>query len=160
MGPPNRLCGPIFTPLQPALALSGIAVGMSAVPEFFVELFARYGYGVIFVGVLLENAGAPEPGHLGDNAVNLLGPKGGRALVERHRRLLHRSEARQRRVTGSFERHGAKTVFIARFVTGLQTVGALFAGMSKRSWPPSSCGTSSAPLPGAGRAPPRATSSG
>jgi undecaprenyl-diphosphatase len=133
-------------------------------PGFLVELFARYGYAVIFVGVLLENAGVPAPGHTvvlagaflaqggrlsigwvfavacvaaicGDNAGYWLGRKGGRAIVERHRKLLHLSEARQKWIEGFFERHGAKTVFLARFVTGLQTVGALFAGMSGMRWP-------------------------
>lgn len=32
-------------------------------PDFLVQLFAHYGYLVIFVGVLLENAGIPAPGH-------------------------------------------------------------------------------------------------
>ena len=27
------------------------------------ELLSRWGYGVIFVGMLLENAGLPLPGH-------------------------------------------------------------------------------------------------
>src|ERR671919_2595035 len=107
-------------------------------PGFLVELFARYGYAVIFVGVLLENAGVPAPGHTvvlagaflaqggrlsigwvfavacvaaicGDNAGYWLGRKGGRAIVERHRKLLHLSEARQKWIEGFFERHGAKT---------------------------------------------------
>jgi undecaprenyl-diphosphatase len=133
-------------------------------PESLLKLFARYGYAVIFVGVLLENAGIPSPGHtvvlggaflaqsgrlsilwvavtacvaaiLGDNIGYWIGRKGGRRIVERYRRLLHISEERQRWVEGFFERHGATTVFIARFVTGLQTFGALFAGMSLMSWP-------------------------
>ena len=32
------------------------------VPEWLIDLFARYGYAVVFVGVLLENAGLPVPG--------------------------------------------------------------------------------------------------
>jgi len=31
-------------------------------PEWLVDLFARYGYGVVFVGVFLENTGLPVPG--------------------------------------------------------------------------------------------------
>ena len=31
-------------------------------PEWLVDLFARYGYAVVFFGVLLENAGVPVPG--------------------------------------------------------------------------------------------------
>jgi undecaprenyl-diphosphatase len=33
-----------------------------------------------------------------------------------------------------FARHGPKTIFLARFVTGLQTVAALFAGMARMPW--------------------------
>jgi membrane protein DedA with SNARE-associated domain/membrane-associated phospholipid phosphatase len=132
-------------------------------PEHLAQLFARYGYAVIFVGVLLENAGVPSPGHtvvlggaflaqngrlsivwvfatacvaavLGDNIGYWIGRKGGRPLIERHARLLHLNEERIRWIESFFERHGAKTVFIARFVTGLQTVAALFAGMSRMRW--------------------------
>ena len=34
-----------------------------------------------------------------------------------------------------FERYGAKTVFVARFVTGLRVVGAVLAGASGLRWP-------------------------
>lgn len=133
-------------------------------PDFLVSLFAHYGYLVIFVGVLLENAGIPAPGHTvvlagaflaqqgtlsiwwvaglaaiaaiaGDNIGYWVGRKGGRALIDRHRRLLHFTEAREAWVRGFFERHGAKAVLVARFITGLQTVGALMAGVSHMTWP-------------------------
>ena len=132
-------------------------------PDFLASLFAHYGYLVIFVGVLLENAGVPAPGHtvvlagaflaqqgtlsiwwvaglaavaaiLGDNAGYWIGRKGGRALLGRHRRLFHFTEAREAWVRDFFERHGAKTVLVARFVPGLQTLGALFAGVSHMRW--------------------------
>ena len=132
-------------------------------PEFLVSLFAHYGYLVIFVGVLLENAGIPAPGHtvvlagaflaqqgtlsiwwvgaiaalaaiLGDNAGYWIGRKGGRALIVRHRRLLHFNEDREAWVRGFFERHGAKAVLIARFVSGLQTIAAIMAGVSRMRW--------------------------
>ena len=31
-------------------------------PEWLVDLFTRYGYAAVFVGVLLENTGVPVPG--------------------------------------------------------------------------------------------------
>ena len=34
-----------------------------------------------------------------------------------------------------FDRHGAKTVFAARFITGLRVVGAVLAGASGLRWP-------------------------
>jgi membrane protein DedA with SNARE-associated domain len=32
------------------------------VPDWLLDLFARYGYAVVFVGLLLENTGLPVPG--------------------------------------------------------------------------------------------------
>ena len=34
-----------------------------------------------------------------------------------------------------FQRHGPKTVFVARFITGLRVVGAVLAGGSGMAWP-------------------------
>ena len=34
-----------------------------------------------------------------------------------------------------FQQHGPKTVFAARFITGLRVVGAVLAGSSGMSWP-------------------------
>ena len=31
-------------------------------PEWILDLFARYGYAVVFFGVFLENSGLPVPG--------------------------------------------------------------------------------------------------
>ena len=82
-------------------------------PEWLLDLFTRYGYTVVFVGVLLENAGLPVPGEtvllgggamaqfgrlslvqviltaivaavIGDNIGFLIGRRGGRGLAERH----------------------------------------------------------------------------
>ena len=133
-------------------------------PSWLTELFARYGYAVVFVGVFLENAGAPVPGEtmllagaalsrygtlhlswvvaaaiagatLGDNLGFLIGRRGGRAVVERYGPLLGMTGPRLARFDRFFEEHGAKTVFVARFVTGLRVVGALLAGASRLSWP-------------------------
>jgi hypothetical protein len=82
------------------------------VPQWLVDLFSRYGYAVVFVGVLLENAGVPVPGEttllagaalaqmgrlsllwvivcatcgvLGDNIGFAIGRRGGRKLAEHH----------------------------------------------------------------------------
>jgi membrane protein DedA with SNARE-associated domain len=133
------------------------------VPGWLTDLFARYGYAVVFVGVLLENAGAPVPGEtmllagaalsrygslrlswvivaaivgatLGDNIGFFIGRRGGRVLVERYGALLGLTPPRLSEFDGFFERHGAKTVFVARFVTGLRVIGALLAGASRLSW--------------------------
>jgi membrane protein DedA with SNARE-associated domain len=133
------------------------------VPVWLTDLFARYGYFVVFFGVLLENAGVPVPGEtillagaalarfghlsifwvisiaiagavLGDNAGFFIGRRGGRRLLERHGRMLGLTRARLDQFDAFFARHGAKTVFIARFVTGLRVVGAVLAGASTLPW--------------------------
>jgi len=133
------------------------------VPAWLTDLFARYGYFVVFFGVLLENAGVPVPGEtillagaalarfghlslfwvisiaiagavLGDNVGFLIGRRGGRRLLERHGRLLGLTKARLDQFDAFFARHGAKTVFVARFVTGLRVVGAVLAGASTLEW--------------------------
>ena len=132
-------------------------------PAWLTDLFARYGYFVVFFGILLENAGVPVPGEtillagaalarfghlslfwvisiaiagavLGDNVGFLIGRRGGRRLLERHGRLLGLTKARLDQFDAFFARHGAKTVFVARFVTGLRVVGAVLAGASTLEW--------------------------
>jgi membrane protein DedA with SNARE-associated domain len=133
------------------------------VPVWIVDLFARYGYAVVFVGVFLENTGLPVPGEtallagaalsrsgplslpwviatavvgaiLGDNLGFLIGRRGGRALVERFGARLGLTSARLSQFDRFFDRHGPKTVFIARFVTGLRVFGAVLAGTSGLPW--------------------------
>src|SRR6185369_966119 len=82
-------------------------------PEWLLDLFARYGYAVVFGGVFLENTGLPVPGEtallagaalahfgqlsllrviataiagaiLGDNLGFFIGRRGGRQIAERH----------------------------------------------------------------------------
>jgi membrane protein DedA with SNARE-associated domain len=133
------------------------------VPPWLTDLFARYGYFVVFFGVLLENAGVPVPGEtillagaalarfghlslvwvvatavmgavLGDNVGFVIGRRGGRRLLERHGRIFGFTARRLDQFDGFFARHGAKTVFAARFVTGLRVVGAVLAGASTLPW--------------------------
>ena len=132
-------------------------------PEWLLDLFARYGYTVVFVGVLLENAGLPVPGEtvllgggamaqfgrlslvrvivtamvaavIGDNIGFMIGRRGGRALAERHGWKVGLTAARLQQFDRFFERHGPPTVFIARFVTGLRVFCALLAGASGLPW--------------------------
>jgi len=133
------------------------------VPDWLVDLFSRYGYAVVFLGVFLENAGLPVPGEttllagaalarfgrlsliwviaaaiggatLGDNLGFLIGRRGGRALAERHGWKIGLNPRRLSQFDRYFERHGAKVVFIARFVTGLRVFGAMLAGGSGLPW--------------------------
>lgn len=68
---------------------------------------------------------------LGDNAGYWIGRAGGRALLNRWgpvRRVADRVLPPAERF---FERHGPKTVFIARFVIGLRVTAAWMAGISR-----------------------------
>src|SRR5262249_28099509 len=71
---------------------------------------------------------------LGDNLGFFIGRRGGRALAERHGWRIGFTPARLREFDEFFERHGPKTVFVARFITGLRVVGAVLAGGSGMSW--------------------------
>ena len=133
-------------------------------PQWLVDLFARYGYAVVFVGILLENTGVPVPGEtillagaalaqfgrlslpwviatavagavLGDNLGFFIGRRGGRVLAERYGPRLGLSNARLSEFDRFFARYGARTVFVARFITGLRVVCAVLAGASSLRWP-------------------------
>lgn len=132
-------------------------------PEWLLLLFAQYGYLVVFAGVFLENTGLPVPGEtallagaalaqfgrlslvwvivtaivgatLGDNLGFLIGRRGGRGLAERHGWRIGVTRARLAEFDRFFDRHGAKTVFVARFITGLRVVAAVLAGGSGLPW--------------------------
>ncbi len=133
-------------------------------PEWLAGLLGRYGYAVVFVGVLLESAGVPVPGEtvllagaffaqqgilrlpwviglgiaaaiLGDNLGYWIGHQGGRHLAERHGHLVGLTPARLAALDAFFAQHGAKTVFFGRFISGLRVFAAFFAGISRLPWP-------------------------
>jgi membrane protein DedA with SNARE-associated domain len=133
------------------------------VPAWIVDLFARYGYAVVFFGVFLENTGLPVPGEtallagaalahagrlslpwvilsaicgatLGDNLGFWIGRRGGRRLAERYGPIVGLTRKRLADFDRFFAVHGAKTVFIARFVTGLRVFCAVLAGASEMPW--------------------------
>jgi len=134
------------------------------VPGWLLDLFTRYGYTVVFVGVLLENAGLPVPGEtvllgggamaqfgrlsltwviatamvaavIGDNIGFMIGRHGGRGLAERHGWKVGLTAVRLTQFDRFFQRYGPATVFIARFVTGLRVFCAVLAGASGLPWP-------------------------
>jgi len=134
------------------------------VPQWLTDLFAHYGYAAVFLGVFLENTGLPVPGEtmvlaggalahaghlslawviviaivaaiLGDNLGFYIGRNGGRRLVERFGAAIGVTRARLAEFDRFFDRHGSKTVFVARFITGLRVVCAVLAGGSGMPWP-------------------------
>ena len=67
---------------------------------------------------------------LGDNIGFAIGRRGGRGLAERHGGKIGLTPARLRQFDRFFDKYGAPTVFIARFVTGLRVFCAVLAGGS------------------------------
>jgi undecaprenyl-diphosphatase len=122
------------------------------------------GYAALALLVGIESAGAPVPGEtaliaaaflaqrgeldigivivvasvsaiVGDNVGYLIGRKGGRALLlkpgplHRHRlKVLERGEP-------FFLKHGAKAVFLGRWVAALRIAAAWLAGANRMPWP-------------------------
>ena len=120
------------------------------------SLLQSYGYGVLFLFVGLESLGIPLPGETalvtaaafaasgylsiygviataavagmaGDNGGYWIGRKGGLALIRRYGRALNIRDSRLDRARAFFERHGAKAVFLGRFVAILRTWTAIIA---------------------------------
>ena len=83
------------------------------------------------LNIALVIAAAAAGAILGDNFGYLVGHKGGRALVVRYGRYIRVTTRHLRIGERFFERHGDKTVFLARFIAVLRTIGAFVAGASK-----------------------------
>ena len=128
------------------------------------DFFARYGYWVVFFGVMLENAGLPVPGetvlvfagflayqgnvHLGrailtaiagatvgDSAGYCLGRFGGAELYERYVSRLGVLRRRFERARELFRKHGHWAVFVGRFIAGLRIFAGPLAGMFRLPYP-------------------------
>ena len=126
-------------------------------------LFKTYGYGIVFFGVMLENAGLPIPGEtillaagffasqnhfslpavmivaavgavFGDNLGYLAGRKLGRGFAEKYGKYVFLTPPRMKACEDFFAKHGDKTILVARFITGLRVFAAFFAGMSFMEW--------------------------
>src|SRR5206468_12442872 len=111
------------------------AQGALILPDWIVDLFARYGYAVVFFGVFLENTGLPVPGEtallagaalshfgrlarpkvivtataaaiLGDNLGFFIGGRAGRSIPERHGRRMGLTRGRLILFDSFLARHG------------------------------------------------------
>ena len=127
------------------------------------NLLQAYGYIVLFVFVGLESLGIPLPGEttlvtaaafaasghlsiyrvvivaaaaaiLGDNGGYWIGRGGGLRLVKRYGRIPHIDEGKMERAHQFFDRHGAKTVFMGRFIALLRILAAYLAGVNRMRW--------------------------
>jgi membrane protein DedA with SNARE-associated domain len=123
----------------------------------------QYGYIILFFGVMLENAALPVPGEtiliiasfycfhgnlvladvillasvgciLGDNISFYLGRKLGRRFITQYGRFFLITPHRLDQVEHFFQRHGDKTIFLQRWITGVRVIGALVAGTTQMPW--------------------------
>src|SRR5580700_2531981 len=124
----------------------------------------HYGYWAVAAMLLLESAGVPLPGEtilllasflaysehelrlpwvivvgtvastLGGEFGFALGRHGGRPLIERYRHLFSIRAETVERGDRLFERYGAATVFVARFLFGMRVLASLLAGALHMPW--------------------------
>jgi undecaprenyl-diphosphatase len=120
-----------------AALIGGESLGLPLPGESALVAAAELAHqGRLQLGAVLATAAAAAI--LGDNLGYLLGRRGGRRLLdgrgplrERRRRLLQRGER-------FFARHGAKAVFLGRWIAGLRASAAWLAGTRCRGGPSSS----------------------
>lgn len=127
------------------------------------ELLQRWGYGVIFLGMLLENAGLPLPGEtltllggyaagsgqlhlggvigaaasgavLGDNLGYWVGRRAGWGLILWVGGLLRRSPEQMESLRLQFLRHAVASVLLGRFVAVLRVLAGPMAGAVGMAW--------------------------
>ncbi|HEV8243863.1 MAG TPA: DedA family protein [Nitrospirales bacterium] len=132
--------------------------------ELFRPYVDDYGYLVLFLGVMAENASLPVPGEtiliiasfyshhgnlylpyvialaiigciIGDNISFYVGRRLGRPFITHYGKYLLITEKRLEYVEQFFEKHGDKTIFIQRWITGVRVIGALVAGTTQMPWP-------------------------
>jgi membrane protein DedA with SNARE-associated domain len=123
----------------------------------------QYGYIILFLGVMLENASLPVPGEtiliiasfysyhgnliltdvillaslgciLGDNISFYVGRRLGRPFITQYGKYFFVTPHRLAQVESFFQRHGDKTIFLQRWITGVRVIGALVAGTTKMPW--------------------------
>jgi membrane protein DedA with SNARE-associated domain len=128
------------------------------------DLLQQWGYGVIFLAMLLENAGVPLPGEtvtllggyaagsgqlnvlgvmaaaasgamLGDNVGYWVGRRAGWGLILRVGGLLRQSPEQLERLRDQFLRHANASVLMGRFVAVLRVVAGPMAGAVGMPYP-------------------------
>jgi len=126
------------------------------------SLIISYGLIVLFLLVGIESAGVPLPGEtalvsaavlahdhwgiewviavaaiaaiIGDNVGYWLGRTGGRKLIDRFELTRRYADKALPPSERFFERHGGKTIFLARFIAVLRVTAAWLAGITRMHW--------------------------
>jgi membrane protein DedA with SNARE-associated domain len=128
------------------------------------HLLGEYGYGLVFVVIMLEAMGVPFPGEsliigasvyaattgrlqivfvvvaaiggaiMGDNFGYLIGRWAGVPLLRRFGKYVGLTEKRMDLSRYLFKTQGGKVVFVGRFIAILRTFVALFAGANHMEW--------------------------
>jgi membrane protein DedA with SNARE-associated domain len=128
--------------------------------EFLRQLIEDWGYPIVLFGIMIESSGIPFPGEtvllvaaaisvgsthlaigwvifwasagaiIGDNLGYWAGRKLGQPLLDKIGPLLRFNSTRQAHLKKFFDRHGAKTIFLARFISLLRAWAAFFAGLN------------------------------
>jgi membrane protein DedA with SNARE-associated domain len=129
--------------------------------QIAVSLIDHYGYGGLFIVLVLGNFGAPvgaelvlpaagaltATGHLpwlwltilvsvlgelgGATVGYLIGRFGGRPLIDKYGKYVHLSHGNLDRVHGFFERYGSFAVFVCRFLPFVRGVVSIVAGLAE-----------------------------
>jgi membrane protein DedA with SNARE-associated domain len=132
--------------------------------EFLRGYLGQYGYWAIAAALLLENVGLPVPGEtillaasflafsehrlrlpyiilvgicaatVGDNIGFAIGHYGGRPLLERYQKALRIPRSAISRGENLFDRYGAATIAVARFIAGLRVIAGPLAGVLRMHW--------------------------
>jgi membrane protein DedA with SNARE-associated domain len=145
-------------------ALASLSLEGGLDPERLQDLLQQWGYGVVFLAMLLENAGLPLPGEtvtllggyaagsghlsglgvmaaaatgamLGDNIGYWVGRRAGWGLILRVGRLLRQSPEQLERLREQFLRHANASVLMGRFVAVLRVVAGPLAGAVGMPYP-------------------------
>jgi len=132
--------------------------------QTLTDFFARYGYWVVFFGVMLENGGLPLPGEtvllfagflayqgeiqllraivtaiagatLGDSLGYTLGRYGGNAFFDRYVKRFKLLARQFEYSRRLFLKHGHWAVFTGRFIIGLRVFAGPLAGLFRMPYP-------------------------
>jgi len=132
--------------------------------QTLADFFSRYGYWVVFFGVMLENAGIPIPGETvllfagflvyhekldlvptilvaiagatcGDSMGFLIGHYAGRPFVEKVLRKFSLAAKSFDRSQSLFLKYGQWAVFSGRFIAGLRVFAGILAGLFRMPYP-------------------------